>query len=172
MPQPHGGAKAASGVAPQGYLLATPERLFVPTGRAVPAAFRRDDGELEYYRLQDNGSIGGARAVLADRFVINGGCFLETETGKLAARGGRGVFSALPDGVLQFTGSTLLAYRWGDVETRNRKGQPVRYRGSGRSRRNHTWRETQRRAAGRGGRREPAGTEEPVPDRSPVQGRR
>jgi len=129
MPQPHGGANAASGVAPQGYLLATDDQLFVPTGRAVPAAFRRNDGELEYYRLQDNGSMGGARAVLADRFVINGGCFLETATGGLAARGGSGVFSVLPDGILQFTGSTLLAYRWADVETHDRKGQLVRYRG-------------------------------------------
>jgi outer membrane protein assembly factor BamB len=129
MPQPHGGANAASGVAAQGYLLATAERLFVPTGRAVPAAFRRSDGELEHYRLQDNGSIGGARALLADRFVINGGCFLEIATGNLAARGGRGVFSVLPDGILQFTGSRLLAYRWGDLETHDRKGNVVRYRG-------------------------------------------
>ena len=60
-------------------------------GRAVPAAFRRDSGELEYYLLQENGSMGGTRALLADRFLINGGCFLEQETGKLAARAGRGV---------------------------------------------------------------------------------
>jgi len=76
MPQPHGGANAHSGVAPQGYLLATEERLFVPTGRAVPAAFRRSDGKFEYYLLQQNGSIGGAQALVADRFVINAGCFL------------------------------------------------------------------------------------------------
>ena len=48
MPQPHPGATADSGVAPQGYLVATESRLFVPTGRAVPAAFRRSDGHLEY----------------------------------------------------------------------------------------------------------------------------
>lgn len=129
MPQPHGGANAASGVVPQGYLLATAERLFVPTGRAVPAALERGDGELAHYRLQDNGSMGGARALLAERFVINGGCFLEAATGSLAARGGRGVFSVLPNGILQFTGSKLLAYRWADVEARDRKGQQVRYRG-------------------------------------------
>ncbi|MEX0818552.1 MAG: PQQ-binding-like beta-propeller repeat protein, partial [Pirellulaceae bacterium] len=41
MPQPHGGAQAKSGVSAQGYLLADAERLFVPTGRAVPAAFTR-----------------------------------------------------------------------------------------------------------------------------------
>ena len=129
MPQPHGGANAHSGVAPQGYLLAAGPQLFVPTGRAVPAAFRQSDGELEHYLLQENGSIGGARALIADRFVINGGCLLERATGKLAARAGRGVFSAGPNGVLQFTGTQLLAYRWTDVETRDRKGNLLQYRG-------------------------------------------
>ena len=129
MPQPHGGANAHSGVAPQGYLLATDKRLFVPTGRAVPAAFRRSDGQFEYYRLQQNGSIGGARALAAEGFVINAGCFLERDTGTLAARAGRGVFCALPDGILRSTGKTLLAYRWADLERPDRKGNVVRYRG-------------------------------------------
>jgi len=129
LPQPHGGANAYSGVAPQGYLLASDQRLFVPTGRAVPAAFRRSDGQFEYYRLQQNGSIGGARALIADRFVINAGCFLTTDTGNLAARAGRGVFCALPDGILQSTGNTLLVYRWADLEEPDRKGNLVRYRG-------------------------------------------
>ncbi len=129
MPQPHGGANALSGVAPQGYLVADAQRLFVPTGRAVPAAYRRSDGELEYYLLQENGSMGGARAVLAERFLINGGCLLEAPTGKLAARAGRGVFGATSDGLLRFTGTQLIAYRWTDLETRDRKGKQVRYRG-------------------------------------------
>lgn len=129
MPQPHGTANAHSGVAPQGYLLAAGEHLFVPTGRAVPAAFRRADGELENYLLQENGSIGGARALAADQYVVNGGCFLEQATGKLAARAGRGVFSVQPDGILQFTGSQLLAYRWGEVETKDKKGNTTRSRG-------------------------------------------
>lgn len=129
MAQPHGGANAHSGVAPQGYLLAAGDHLFVPTGRAVPSAFRRADGELAHYLLQENGSMGGARALAADRFVVNGGCFLEQATGKLAARAGRGVFSALPDGVLQFTGAQLMAYRWGEVETQDKKGNRTRSRG-------------------------------------------
>jgi len=129
MPQPHGGANAHSGVTPQGYLLATNDRLFVPTGRAVPAAFRRSDGKFEYYRLQQNGSIGGARALVADRFVINAGCFLTRDNGTLAARAGRGVFSNLPDGILRTTGKTLMAYRWADLEKTDRKGQHIRYRG-------------------------------------------
>jgi outer membrane protein assembly factor BamB len=129
MPQPHGGANAHSGVAPQGYLLATRERLFIPTGRAVPAAFRRSNGKFEYYLLQKNGSIGGARALVADRFVINAGCFLARDTGELAARTGRGVFSVLPDGILQLTGEKLLVYRWANLEKSDRKGNLVSYRG-------------------------------------------
>jgi outer membrane protein assembly factor BamB len=129
MPQPHSGAEAESGVAPQGYLAADDERLFVPTGRAVPAAFRRADGQLEHYLLQENGSIGGARALLSDRFVINGGCFLEQATGKLAARAGRGIYSVLPDGILQFTGDRLLAYRWQDAESQDAQGNRTQYRG-------------------------------------------
>ncbi|NQT15992.1 MAG: PQQ-binding-like beta-propeller repeat protein, partial [Planctomycetes bacterium] len=129
MPQPHGGANAHSGVTPQGYLLADRERLFVPTGRAVPAAFNRSDGQFEHYLLQQNGSMGGSRAIAAEGFLINGGCFLEKQTGKLAARAGRGVFSASPHGVLRSTGQSLLAYRWADLEEPDRKGKPVEYRG-------------------------------------------
>jgi len=129
IPQPHGGANAHSGVTPQGYLLATNDRLFVPTGRAVPAAFRRSDGLFEYYRLQQNGSIGGTRALVADRFVINAGCFLTRDSGTLAARAGRGIFGALPDGILRSTGKKLLGYRWADIEKTDRKGKHVQYRG-------------------------------------------
>lgn len=129
MPQPHGGAMARSGVAAQGYLLARADRLFVPTGRAVPAGFRRANGQLEHYLLQENGSMGGARASISDRYLINGGCFLECETGKLAARAGPGVFSVTPQGVVNFTGTRLTAYSWQEVESLDRKGKTVRYRG-------------------------------------------
>lgn len=129
MPQPHPTAEARSGVTPQGYLLANQDQLFAPTGRAVPAAYRLSDGELQYYHLQDNGAMGGARALLAGRYVVNGGCLIDSKTGVLAARAGRGVLGVLPDGLLRFTGSTLIAYRWTDMEATDRRGQPVRYRG-------------------------------------------
>lgn len=129
MPQPHGTAEAASGVSPQGYLAATQERLFVPTGRAVPAAFRRADGALDYYHLQKNHSIGGSRAVVVDRYLANAGCLFERETGLLAARCGRGVLAAAPGGLLQATGDRLVGYHWNQIEGHDRKGQPVTYRG-------------------------------------------
>jgi outer membrane protein assembly factor BamB len=129
MAQPHGGANANSGVPPQGYLAANAERLFVPTGRAVPAAFRRADGALDYYRLEANHSIGGARALLAGPYLANGGCLFEPANGQLAARFGRGVLSALPDGMIQSNGSSLICYRFADMKATDRKGQTVRYRG-------------------------------------------
>lgn len=129
MPQPHGGASAASGVPPQGYLLADADRLFLPTGRAVPAALRRSDGELLYYHLEANHSIGGARALLAGPFLANGGCLFDAADGRLAARCGRGVLSALPDGMIQSNGASMVHYRFADLESVDRKGKPVRYRG-------------------------------------------
>ena len=114
--QPHGGAQAASGVAPQGYLLADSRSVYAPTGRSVPAAFRRSDGELVYYHLEKNHSIGGARAIVADRYFASGGCLFFRDSGEMAARCGRGVLSALPDGLLQATDSRLVAHRWQPAE--------------------------------------------------------
>lgn len=122
MPQPHGGAEAYSGVAPQGYLAASAELLFVPTGRAVPAAFRRSDGVLEHYLLQENGSMGGSRALFSEGFVINGGCFLDGANGRLAARAGRGVIGVMAGGILQFDGSQLITYGWGEIPAK--EGNP------------------------------------------------
>ncbi|MFP6881626.1 MAG: PQQ-binding-like beta-propeller repeat protein, partial [Roseibacillus sp.] len=81
MPQPHGGAIAKSGVSAQGYLLANDERLFVPTGRAVPAAFRRSNGEFEYYHLQKNSPRGGTSAMLSGELIYNGGYTYWTKVG-------------------------------------------------------------------------------------------
>jgi len=57
------GETPQSRVSPQGYPLASKDRLFVPMGRASPAAFRRRDGELldtPYFGKH----IGGTFAVL------------------------------------------------------------------------------------------------------------
>ncbi|NOX54063.1 MAG: PQQ-binding-like beta-propeller repeat protein [Planctomycetes bacterium] len=47
--QPHN-SPAFGGLAPQGYLAATSERLIVPNGRAVPACLDRQTGKLIYFR--------------------------------------------------------------------------------------------------------------------------
>ena len=47
---PHAVANGFSGVAPQGYLVASEDFLLVPTGRSVPAAFDRHTGRLLHYK--------------------------------------------------------------------------------------------------------------------------
>jgi outer membrane protein assembly factor BamB len=55
-------------VSPQGYILASPQRLYVPTGRTSPVVFSRDTGNVE----GPLPSAGGAYAVLADDVLVAG----------------------------------------------------------------------------------------------------
>jgi len=123
MKQPHGGAEALSGVAPQGYLLATADSLIVPTGRAVPAVFDRADGKLRYYHLQKNQQRGGTRALLTDKYFVNSGALFDVSTGELASQLGMGCAVAVPGGLVRTDGRSLMTYRWRDVEKIDRKGQ-------------------------------------------------
>ncbi len=47
------------GMAPQGYLVASSENLFVPTGRGMPAAFDKRTGKFKKF-LHAGGKVGGA----------------------------------------------------------------------------------------------------------------
>jgi len=73
MPQPHPSAEAKSGVSAQGYLAVAGDGLIVPTGRAVPAVFNRDDGTFRCFRLQDYGQTGDTAVVAADTHFFNDG---------------------------------------------------------------------------------------------------
>lgn len=60
-------------VSPQGYLVASKEKLFVPSGRAMPAAFSRDDGKFLFHRnfnWRDIGNSGGTNNLLAGNLVV------------------------------------------------------------------------------------------------------
>ena len=71
MRAPHSGAAAFTGVAPQGYLLASGNVLVVPTGRSVPAAFDRRTGEFLYYRHGPANHDGGAWATIGHGLLFN-----------------------------------------------------------------------------------------------------
>ncbi|MHB8902130.1 MAG: outer membrane protein assembly factor BamB family protein [Thermoguttaceae bacterium] len=73
MDQPHGTARAKSGISAQGYLAVAADRLVVPTGRAVPAVLDRAEGALVSFPLQAYQHAGGADVVLLDGFLINSG---------------------------------------------------------------------------------------------------
>jgi len=130
MAQPHGGAYAKSGVSAQGYLCADDERLYVPTGRAVPAVFRRKDGTFLYYHLQANGHRGGTAAAVIGRFIYNGGVSFVVDNGEARNRLGAGPVAAITwgneaDGILQHNKSRLLAFKQVKRKTKDRKGKPV-----------------------------------------------
>ena len=65
-------------LSPQGYLLATDKRLFVPSGRALPVGFDRASGREVFDRSygwrgeQAGGNIGGTYALLADKQIYTG----------------------------------------------------------------------------------------------------
>ncbi|OHE89705.1 MAG: hypothetical protein A3G75_06395, partial [Verrucomicrobia bacterium RIFCSPLOWO2_12_FULL_64_8] len=59
------------GISPQGYLLASSEHLYVPSGRAMPAAFDKINGALQYY-LSPGGKVGGTWALLTEGELIAG----------------------------------------------------------------------------------------------------
>ncbi len=62
--QPHG-APSFAGVAPQGALVATSDRLIVPGGRSVPAVFDRATGQLDYFHINEGGKGHGGSFVAA-----------------------------------------------------------------------------------------------------------
>ncbi|MEM7011405.1 MAG: PQQ-binding-like beta-propeller repeat protein [Verrucomicrobiota bacterium] len=129
MGQPHGGAFAKSGVAAQGYLLASDDRIFMATGRAVPASFDRETGAFQYLSLQANTRRGGAEVVLSDRFFINSGYAFEQADGELGPKIGVGPIVQTPSGFLGAFGKTLKLCQWVEKAAVDRKGESKTERG-------------------------------------------
>ncbi len=96
--QPHGGARAKSGVAAQGYLVVAGDHVFVPTGRAIPAAFSRTDGTFQYFHLQKYGHFGAAHAAVIGSHLFNGNCIFNVEDGEAITRGIKACGVAGPPG--------------------------------------------------------------------------
>jgi outer membrane protein assembly factor BamB len=79
-------------LSPQGYLLAAGTQLFVPSGRSLPAAFGKTNGQMLFHRKygwraeEAGGAIGGTYALLADDQVYAGGEYhllaLDQKTGR------------------------------------------------------------------------------------------
>ncbi|MDP6905363.1 MAG: PQQ-binding-like beta-propeller repeat protein [Verrucomicrobiota bacterium] len=128
MNQPHGGARARSGVSAQGYLLANEKQVVVPTGRAVPSVFERSSGRFDYYHLQKNQKRGNSAAILVDEFIGNSGCLFNTDGGDLSAEVGGGQLVALPKGFMRASGRQLIEYQFEDLSKVDRKGQPITLR--------------------------------------------
>jgi putative pyrroloquinoline-quinone-binding quinoprotein len=126
MPQPHGGAMANSGVSPQGYLVATDDQLLVPTGRAVPAGFARDDGKFLYYHLQANGHVGGTQTIVSGASFYNGGSTFNVATGALETKLGPGAVAAMPDGIAYGGKKDVRVLKLVEKTAPDRKGVPAK----------------------------------------------
>lgn len=66
--------------------------------------------------------------MVADQFFFNDGCLFDLETGDLSSQVGGGALVAIPNGVVRANGRSLVRYSWADVETKDRKGKPVKSR--------------------------------------------
>ncbi|MEE2938538.1 MAG: PQQ-binding-like beta-propeller repeat protein, partial [Planctomycetota bacterium] len=65
-------------LSPQGYLLASEDHLFVPSGRSLPVAVSKKTGEIVFkrsysWRTTAGGVVGGTKAVLGDGQIYAGG---------------------------------------------------------------------------------------------------
>jgi outer membrane protein assembly factor BamB len=114
-PQPHRGGTITSGYSCQGYLATAGDRLFVPAGRSVPAAFNRTDGKLLYYHLAkygdaNGGATGGSPTAAVDSFLFNGNTVFAAADGKRIKPLGRVYTSSLVAGPKRFFGAY---HSWG-----------------------------------------------------------
>ena len=122
MAQPHGGANARSGVSAQGYLVASGDKLLMPTGRAVPAAFDRNTGKFLYFHLQKYGHNGGAQTMAVGDLFFNSGIGFSASSGAKVSSILGGQIAATPNGMVRHLGSKVSAYRWVDGKTFDRRG--------------------------------------------------
>ena len=84
--QPHGGAYAFAGLAPQGYLAVAAERLVVAGGRSLPALFDRRDGTLLHSQVRAKPQ-GGYRVQVEGEYYVNHGQRYRLSDGKVADGG-------------------------------------------------------------------------------------
>ena len=109
---PHAPSEGFSGLAPEGPLLASATRLYVPNGRNMPAAFDRATGRLVFWRPWEG--AGGVWALLTRQLLISGGTgrltAYDRETGqdRFACFHGRRII-ATPDTSFLLDGKRLVA---------------------------------------------------------------
>ena len=99
--QPHN-SPAFGGLAPQGYLAATGDRILVPNGRAIPACLDGKTGELLYYNLSKNAkkesyhvsTTGGVFLNSGLLYDLNGGARIKGTLSQDAALDSGAIYSA------------------------------------------------------------------------------
>jgi len=118
-------------LSPQGYLLASDEDLYVPSGRSLPACFAREDGRFKFKRSfsrWQTGAVGGTYASLGGSYALLYGdhLFVGTEfvAGYDAASGNLG-FAWFPGRKLIVTAETSYMLSDNGITTLDRIAYPA-----------------------------------------------
>jgi outer membrane protein assembly factor BamB len=104
--QPHT-SPAFAGVAPQGYLVVTGDKLLVSGGRSVPAAYDRWTGEFLYYHMNKYGKAGTSEVIASGDHFFNRGAIHKLSDGL--------AISGAPASVID--GETIIGRRFDDTIT-------------------------------------------------------
>ena len=118
------GSPGSGGLTFQGYLLASPGRLFVPTGRNIPAAFDRKTGEKLHSRWHGwrrYGPVGGTYALLAGDHLYSGAGQVSTYDRKTGNVG----FAWFPGKRLVVAGDTSYLLTGSEILALDRKTYPA-----------------------------------------------
>lgn len=119
MLQPHR-AYSFAGVAPQGALAVSGDKLLVSGGRSVPAVFDRHTGKLLYYELSVNNKTGGSFVSASGDVFFNHTrekftTMYHLQTG-VALVPNIGQYPVLTDKAWYFSGDTVTVYKAGWIK--------------------------------------------------------
>jgi len=125
MLQPHN-TLARSGVAAHGHLVVDGKDLLVPTGRAVPALFDRQNGQFQSFPLAANRDSGGSDVVAFDGCYFVRGRVFSGEKGARPQLVGDHV-AVHPEWLVSASGSDLILYDrrklWVSTTITDKKGK-------------------------------------------------
>jgi outer membrane protein assembly factor BamB len=109
--QPHS-SPAFAGVAPQGYMVATEDKLLVSGGRSVPAAYDRHTGQFLYYHMNKYGKAGTSEAIASGDHFFNRGAIHKLSDGLAVSAGPASVIDG--DAIIgKRSDDTITAYKLG-----------------------------------------------------------
>lgn len=107
--QPHT-SPAFAGVAPQGYMVATEDKLLVSGGRSVPAAYDRRTGQFLYYHLNKYGKAGTSEVIASGDHFFNLGVVHKLSDGLDVSKAPASVIS--DDAIIgRKSADTITAYK-------------------------------------------------------------
>jgi outer membrane protein assembly factor BamB len=106
--QPHT-SPAFAGVAPQGYMVATEDKVLVSGGRSVPAAYDRKTGEFLYYHLNKYSKAGTCEVIASGDYFFNRGTVHKLSDGIAVSNGSASVVEG--DVIFGERNDSIVAYK-------------------------------------------------------------